>query len=299
MAIEAELQQNEEHVHKDTIDSQTENPDLAHIAISVDAETAKPKTVEKPSGTQVSEFHFSDKLKKAGRLSIFFGVIAVLLIGRLSVPDNEVSCVQDKVMNALQGANDFINAPGNEGFRNFFQGFCSFLIDIIFIATFGYWVLRGTSGRLPISLGLFYITRALVQNLWFSPFPQGFYWESPGLPSLVVPYGRGSDFFFSGHSGFLVICAMEWHKLNFPKLRNFVIATLAYTALILLTYRIHYSIDIFVGIFFAEWCFGKVHTYKDTLDNWWIYGISKAKNFFIRKSVNSSENNCEATHLTA
>ncbi len=30
-------------------------------------------------------------------------------------------------------------------------------------------------------------------------FPEGFYWDTPGFPSLVVPYGRTSDFFFSGN----------------------------------------------------------------------------------------------------
>ena len=29
-------------------------------------------------------------------------------------------------------------------------------------------------------------------------YPEGFYWEYPGFPSFVVPYGRTSDFFFSG-----------------------------------------------------------------------------------------------------
>jgi len=81
-----------------------------------------------------------------------------------------------------------------------------------------------------------------------------------------VPYGRGSDFFFSGHAGFMIICASEWHKLNMPKLRNFVLASGIYTILILLTYRVHYSIDVFTGVFFAEWCFGKVDLYKDHFD---------------------------------
>lgn len=29
-------------------------------------------------------------------------------------------------------------------------------------------------------------------------YPQGFYWEPPGFPSFAVPYGKTSDFFFSG-----------------------------------------------------------------------------------------------------
>jgi len=295
MAIEADVQQNEEVSQREAADSTVEVPELAHIAISVKSETAKPEVVQTEN---VLGFHFSDKVKRGGRLAIFLFVIAFLIIGRFSVPDNEVSCVQDKVIEMFALANTFINTPGNESFRNFFQFFCSLLIDIIFIITFGYWVLHGKSGRLPISLAIFYITRALVQKVWFSPFPQGFYWEDPGFPSLVVPYGRGSDFFFSGHSGFLVICASEWHKLKMPKIRNFVIGTLLYTILILLVYRIHYSIDIFTGVIFAEWCFCKVDSHKDTLDYYWNYGASKLKNLFFIKSLYVPSANCEATPLT-
>lgn len=282
MAIEAEVQQNEDVVHKDAEDVNSENAELAHTSIQIPNETAK-KEVQRLSEGQIEEFYFSDKMKRAGRLSIFLVCIIFLLAGRFSVPDNEVFCVQDKLIDALNFANSFINAPGNEIYRNFFQFFCSLLIDITFIVTFGYWVLRGTSGRLPVTLGIFYITRALIQMVWFSPFPQGFYWDSPGIPSLVVPYGRGSDFFFSGHSGFLIICASEWHKLKMPKVRNFVLGTAIYTILILLAYRIHYTIDIFTGVIFAEWCFTKVDANRMTLDNYWIYYVSKIKNMIIKR----------------
>jgi len=296
MAIEAEVQQNEETVHKEAPTSNVENAELAHTSISVNDETAKTKVVEKQDNN-ILGFHFSDKAKRAGRLTIFLAVIAALIIGRFSVPDNEVSCVEDKFIGALEFANTFINTPGNEHFRNFFQLFCSLLIDIIFIITFGYWVLHGKSGRLPISLGIFYITRALVQKVWFSPFPQGFYWDSPGIPSLVVPYGRGSDFFFSGHSGFLIICASEWHKLKMPKIRNFVIGTAIYTILILLIYRIHYSIDIFTGVIFAEWCFTKVDSHKDTLDNYWSYYTSRIKNLLLTTKMKQANSQSEVCPL--
>jgi len=228
----------------------------------------KKESPEKFQQNSVSAVNgFSEQARRNGRIAIFVLTIAFLIIGRFSVPDNEIKCVQDKVIDALKFANDFINAPGNELYRNIFQFICSLSVDIVFIITFGYWVLRGTSARLPISLAIFYITRALIQKIWYSPYPEGFYWDSPGVPSLVVPYGRGSDFFFSGHSGFLVICASEWHKLKFPKVRNFVILSAIYTILVLLTYRIHYSIDVFAGVFFAEWCFTKVDQNKDCIDN--------------------------------
>jgi len=207
-------------------------------------------------------------------LSIF------LVIGRTSVPNIEVKCVEDKVLDAFGFANNFINKEGNEIFRSVFQALCSFFVDLTFIITFGYWVLRGTSGRLPLTMAIFYVTRALVQKVWFSPFPNGFYWESPGVPSLVVPYGRGSDFFFSGHSGFMIICAREWGKHGKTKIRNFVALAGAYTMLILVIYRIHYSIDVFTGVFFADWCFDKVDARREQIDALWYKVLGKVKNAF-------------------
>lgn len=40
----------------------------------------------------------------------------------------------------------------------------------------------------------FFVIKILVQMR----FPDGYYWLDPGFPSFVVPYGRSSDFFFSG-----------------------------------------------------------------------------------------------------
>jgi len=105
----------------------------------------------------------------------------------------------------------------------------------------------------------------------------------PGFPSLVVPYGRGSDFFFSGHSGFLLICANEWNTLGNKRLRNFVYCVLAYTVFILLVYRVHYSIDIFGGIIIADWCYTKVSTKKHIIDEKLTKGYIIVRNLTRRK----------------
>jgi len=219
---------------------------------------------------------FVDKLRDIRTIQqmikFFFFVMFIigLLFARMGVPDNEVECVKDKVIESLLFANRFINTPGNEVYRDLFQTICSICVDVAFFTTFGYWVLHCNTLRFPITLGVFYGIRALVQAVWFSPFPEGFYWSSPGFPSLVVPYGRGSDFFFSGHAGFMMICTMEWHAIGVKKMRNFMIGATLYTFLILLVYRIHYSIDVFTGAIFAEWCFGKVDIYGKKIDRIWM-----------------------------
>jgi len=266
------------------VDLDNIDPKQASIAISIKTDTTKSTSPTKiyEEGFSGSP-GFSEKAKRCVRIVVFIVVVAFLIIGRFSVPDDIIPCVEDKALNALQFANDFINKAGNEVYRSVFQALCSALVDITFIITFAYWVLKGKSGRLPITLAIFYITRALCQKVAFMPYPQGWYWYDPGFPSLVVPYGRGSDFFFSGHTGFMVICASEWHSLkdtkHNKKVRNFVIFSGIYTILTLLVYRIHYFIDVFTGLIFAEWVFSKVDKHKDIFDGYFSKVMIKIRSF--------------------
>jgi len=223
---------------------------------------------------------FTPRHKLYGRAFVFFLMISVLFLGRFSVPDNEVQGIEDKLFSLLEPITKFLIAnPANYPLRDALQIICSALMDISFIVTFGYWLFNGKTGRAPICLGAFYFTRAIIQKIYWSPFPEYYYWGSPGVPSLVVEYGRGSDFFFSGHAGFLVICANEWHKLGVKKVRNFIIGSLIYTVIILLVYRIHYSIDVFAGIIYADWCFGKIDAVRHHIDDFFLDLVAKGRKF--------------------
>jgi hypothetical protein len=208
---------------------------------------------------------FSLKLQRLAKFVIFLVVVGVLFFGRFSVPEDSVPCIVDKVLDGLKVPNDFINTAGRESYRRGFQILGSLLIDLTFLTTFIYWIIKTTTLRFPLTLGAFYLTRMIVQKFWISPFPEGFYWDDPGFPSLVVPYGRGSDFFFSGHAGFVVICLREMWVAKQKKTSAIMTLVLAYTIMCLLIYRIHYSIDIFTGVFFADWCFLRVQQICDAL----------------------------------
>ena len=271
------------------IEENPESPTMAspchHLALDL---AHNEKSPIHPQDLEIQTFEIkpqedSEKLKSSTRTIILALVITVLFIGRFSVPDNEPSSIQDKILDALESANKFINTPGNEIYRSAFQFICSFMVDTVFVITFGYWVVKARSVRLPLSLAVFYIIRAGIQSIHMSPFPEGYWWYSPGIPSFVVPYGRGSDFFFSGHSGFLIICACEWNKLGFKKVRNFVLGVTAYTIMILFIYRIHYTIDVFTGVFFAEWCFGKIDLVKEKIENTSSWIVSSVKKTLIPK----------------
>jgi len=236
----------------------------------------------------VSERYFGVKQQRIAKIMIFVVVLGVLFAGRFQVPNIEVACVEDKAFQVLEEVTRYLIAtPGNEAFRNAIQIIDSGLIDICFLITLGYWIFYGKSSRLIVTYAIFYITRAVIQQLFWMPFPNMYWWENPGMPSLVVPYGRGSDFFFSGHSGFLVICINEWNTLGFKKIRNFICVVLALTIFTLLVYRIHYTIDIFTGVFFADWCFNFATKRQNSLDSKFITVAAKIRGCFRKKQVSN------------
>jgi hypothetical protein len=85
----------------------------------------------------------------------------------------------------------------------------SLLTDINFFALVIVWFLRAKSSRIMIAVFIFYVTRSILQRVVIFPFPDGFLSLEPAFPSLTVAYGRLSDFFYSGHVGFAIICALE------------------------------------------------------------------------------------------
>lgn len=210
----------------------------------------------------------SDRKFLAMKFVVFLGCVGVLIAGRFSVPDNEVECIVDQVQIWLAGANAAI--LGDPALRNALQIMCSAFMDILFLSTAGYWVLTSRTARLILTVLIFYITRALIQKIWFDPFPPGYWWYDPGFPSLVVPYGRGSDFFYSGHIGFVTICLCEWVSNKKPWMIAFTVVGGFYTGFILLTYRVHYSIDIFTGLVYAHWCYLMMDRYKEPIDTFFV-----------------------------
>ena len=82
-----------------------------------------------------------------------------------------------------------------------------------------------------------------MQGLFLFRFPLGMLWDEPFIPSIMVPYGLTSDFYFSGHCGFMVLVLMETltHERHMLKVVLMVLF-LAYVMFILVLFRVHYSI---------------------------------------------------------
>ena len=101
--------------------------------------------------------------------------------------------------------------------------------------------------------GLFgpFALRQLSQASVALPGPQGIIWRDPGVPSLFVTYGVGTDFFFSGHTALAVYGAMQLSALHIPALTilGAVVAVLQVVAVIAL--RAHWTMDVLAGLFAA------------------------------------------------
>lgn len=199
------------------------------------------------------------------RFCVFLFCLVFIILGRAAVPDNPVPGIVDKLMDAAGGANQYILQ--RPLLRNGMLIACSFFMDIMFFATGIFWIFFGNSSRLIVSTLIFYFVRAAVQQMFLCPYPPFYSWDDPGFPSIVVPYGRSSDFFFSGHIGFVTICMSEWLKYNKYWVAFLISLGGVYTGFILLTYQAHYSIDLFTGIIFGSWTHIIIDKCKDDIDD--------------------------------
>mmetsp|Transcript_19397 Transcript_19397/g.22014 ORF Transcript_19397/g.22014 Transcript_19397/m.22014 type:complete len:273 (+) Transcript_19397:468-1286(+) len=192
-------------------------------------------------------------------------VVAMSLIKSYSIPNIDVDCIVDKVHDYSQSWNSYVLQ--NSSARVFLQVSSSLCMDCALVTLALYWVLYGKSSRLIMTLASFYIIRSITQEFFIMTKPAGFYWEYPGIPSLSVPYGPSSDFFYSGHSGFLAICAFEWRACK--KKLGFILCTasLLYMIGVLITFRTHYCIDIVYGVMVAHYLFIHCTTIAPHVDN--------------------------------
>jgi hypothetical protein len=99
-------------------------------------------------------------------------------------------------------------------------------------------------------------------------FPEGYLWEYPGFPSLVVSYLKTNDFFFSGHMGLPVIIICELYKMKKFKFICFTLFTLFLEFFTMIVLRGHYSIDLVIGILMAHYCYILTEKYIHHFDNY-------------------------------
>ena len=129
----------------------------------------------------------------------------------------------------------------------------SFLIDILLFWFSIRYTLWGKSSRQLIFFFLFYPTRSLFQSFFLMRKPEGYCWNYPGFPSLTVSYYSTSDFFYSGHVGAMMFCALENYYIGNVFMMWVALFAVVFESMILIVLRVHYSIDIFAGIMISHY----------------------------------------------
>lgn len=172
------------------------------------------------------------------------------------MPYADIPCLIDKTHQFTSIINEEINS--NKTFGNFMIISTSLFVDFFAVTILYIWITKTRSIRIMIVFLLFYVIRGIHLYFFRLKFPAGFYFPYPGFPSLTVPYGRESDFFFSGHCGMLTICMKELSKEKFNTLKIINLFAIIWTAFSLVCLRVHYFIDISTGILWATFLFNLI-----------------------------------------
>lgn len=191
---------------------------------------------------------------------IFFALIINFLnTRRVKTVKEPIACLQDRGYEWTSELNEELNR--NPTLLKTFQITSSGLVDLADLTNIVAFWYQSDNPRSGATLGIFYGIRAIVQNNFMFTFPKGGIWDYPGVPSLTVPYGLTSDFYFSGHCGFLTLVILEHLKLGNKKTAVLLMFVVPYLALVLISTRIHYTIDIPIGILFSWYVHSMIHNH--------------------------------------
>jgi PAP2 superfamily C-terminal len=195
------------------------------------------------------------------KVAIIFFVLIVnfLYTRRVKTVKEPVACLQDSGYEWTAELNAELNR--NPALLKTFQITSSGLVDLADLSSIVAFWLQSDNARSGSQLGVFYATRAFLQGNFMFAFPEGGIWDYPGIPSLTVPYGLTSDFYFSGHCGFVTLVVLEHLKLGNKKLAILLSFIIPYLALVLIATRIHYTIDIPIGVLFAWYVHTMLHNH--------------------------------------
>lgn len=183
---------------------------------------------------------------------------------------NNTKCLLDRIHQVTESTNRFYS--DNLKTRNALIIINSFTIDLTAITIMIFVVLYAKNARIFFSLMLFYGIRGIIQGNFLFGFPERYIFTDPGFPSLLVPYGKTADFYFSGHTGFFFFTCLE-----FIHQKRVLIAFLTFIGTLVTMYtlivtRAHYSIgkngfisDILIGLLWSVYSYKLAYDYKSEM----------------------------------
>lgn len=165
----------------------------------------------------------------------------------------------------------------NEFLRCLFIILSSIMLDITFLFTLIVWAVSGHSWQLMINVLFYYFARSIIQLIYLMRFPELNLFKYPGFPSLVVPYLKTNDFFFSGHVSISLFLGNELikHFDNWIYVICWCISL--YECFVLLVTRGHYSIDVLFAYVFVFYTIRIIRPVVNFLDKF-VCIANKVKN---------------------
>ena len=135
--------------------------------------------------------------------------------------------------------------------------------------------------RMHVALVAFYTMRNVCQNLMRFPLPDKWRFYDPGLPSILISYEECSDFYYSGHVGAVVMSALEFQRREYYRFSKCLMVFACVIALVVITTRAHYTVDVIDGVVFAFIATRFAHNYTRYVDHF----FSKIGNMMGLKST--------------
>ncbi len=127
----------------------------------------------------------------------------------------------------------------------------SFFIDLLGLSLIALAIFGNTFAPF-IGIIIVFSLRQVSQLCCTLPPPPGIIWRDPGVPTVLVTYAVGNDFFFSGHTALAVLGAINLCHFGPPWLGVLAVLVAIGEATIVLVLRAHYTMDVIAGAF-AAW----------------------------------------------
>ncbi len=143
----------------------------------------------------------------------------------------------------------------------------SFLIDVLGISLIAISVF-GPDFTPFIAIMIVFILRQICQLCCTLPPPPGIIWRNPGVPTVLVTYDVGNDFFFSGHTALAVLGAIEICQIAPWWLGAIAVVVALAEATIVLVLRAHYTLDVVTGAFAAWFAADMANRLSPWIDAW-------------------------------
>ena len=196
----------------------------------------------------------SEKLRLFGMriVGVTLIIITICIVSLLQPSQISGSeCMIDKIFIATSSLNTFL--AKNPNVKDLIIILSSLFLDIGFLIFVANYVVWSKTWREIIALLMFYSLRGILQTIDVLGFPEGFIWGFPGMYSFVITYVKSSDFFYSGHVGFMLLCAISSYGKDLKLLMWYCLFCSFFEGCVMLLVRCHYGIDVVGGLVFAHY----------------------------------------------